>query len=230
MELKLDRYLQVEKDAEETLLKYYRLYLEYFEPVIQKTIQERGLFVGSDLIKSLPQSVLDELKMCFKVCQIHVYRVKTKRDSSKMKRAKLKQSELECLLFAQQDRCKYCQHYVQTFDRCIDHIVPLSLFGYDGLQNLQILCGLCHKMKTICEGICKSLLYALTKNKEISDWESKDSKKKDVAKTTTSPYFLTMPASSWGPQWEPLLNGSKSDAWEQKMTLILKRMRNRKEK
>lgn len=52
------------------------------------------------------------------------------------------------LLRRQEHRCAMCKNELNRFDREVDHIIPLSLHGSDDVENLQVLCGSCHNMKT----------------------------------------------------------------------------------
>ena len=57
------------------------------------------------------------------------------------------------LLKRQKGRCNHCHLHFQDSDiREVDHIVPKSLGGKDKLENLQLLHGHCHDIKTLSDG------------------------------------------------------------------------------
>ena len=47
-------------------------------------------------------------------------------------------------------RCAACKKLVGAYYE-IDHVVPLHLGGGNASSNLQLLCCLCHKQKTVAE-------------------------------------------------------------------------------
>jgi uncharacterized protein (TIGR02646 family) len=71
------------------------------------------------------------------------------------------------LLKEQKGKCAYCGN--TFFDRDlttmeVDHIIPKSLGGTDGMKNLQLLHGHCHDKKTASDGsVTKGLLTKLEK-------------------------------------------------------------------
>ena len=53
------------------------------------------------------------------------------------------------MLFKADNRCQSCQAKIHPGQRWeIDHIIPLALGGPDSLENMQILCKICHRFKT----------------------------------------------------------------------------------
>ena len=53
------------------------------------------------------------------------------------------------MLFKADNRCQSCQAKIHPGQKWeIDHIIPLALGGPDSLENMQILCKICHRFKT----------------------------------------------------------------------------------
>lgn len=98
--------------------------------------------------------------------QIKKLEAKPKR---KMHWSKEKWKEIKKELFDYQGgRCEGCGNEFEWRNLVIDHIVPVSKGGGDHINNLQLLCDACNRLKGT--GTQKRLWYLLAKQRVIS-WE-----------------------------------------------------------
>lgn len=80
------------------------------------------------------------------------------------KRKSIPESYKRQIAASQKWQCRICHELLEAFYHC-DHIVPLSLGGSNALNNLQIICLLCHSRKSADEAIArnrKEELYCFT--------------------------------------------------------------------
>ena len=69
------------------------------------------------------------------------------------------------LFLSTNGHCQSCQAKIHPGQKWeIDHIIPLALGGPDSLENMQILCKICHKFKTTTQD---STTIAKTKRLKI---------------------------------------------------------------
>lgn len=53
----------------------------------------------------------------------------------------------EMLYIAQDGECAYCGKRVRLRNMTIDHAIPLSRGGTDGMENMRISCKMCNRLK-----------------------------------------------------------------------------------
>lgn len=56
--------------------------------------------------------------------------------------------DIQDILVSQRHECVYCSVALTADNRHIDHIVPISVGGHNGRNNIQILCGTCNMRKS----------------------------------------------------------------------------------
>jgi 5-methylcytosine-specific restriction endonuclease McrA len=68
------------------------------------------------------------------------------------------------LFLSANGHCQSCQAKIHPGQKWeLDHIIPLALGGPDSLENMQILCKICHKFKTASQDSA-----AIAKTKRIN--------------------------------------------------------------
>lgn len=84
------------------------------------------------------------------------------------KRRKLNNNERFALSFRQQHKCNHCKKELEPLLFDFDHIVPLCIGGRDELDNIQILCVSCHRLKTYDDMVqYKKMLQYNRNNQQI---------------------------------------------------------------
>lgn len=91
-------------------------------------------------------------------------------------RKKRSKQEFAFLFKKQAGKCAWCHESLHPRDIECDHIIPLCCQGEDVLENLQLLCGSCHNIKTKQDLI----QYNIVKQNPIEE---------------TSPYFTLFAAT-----------------------------------
>jgi len=117
--------------------------------------KEKCKYCGGPLIFRLrPDTVHYGEMVCIK-CGRHNYWVPAPREENTRRRtSKFSLEQVAKFHGMDKPRCFFC---LRTKDQLgdhetltIDHIVELQLGGKDSLENLQILCTACHKLKNWC--------------------------------------------------------------------------------
>jgi hypothetical protein len=66
-----------------------------------------------------------------------------------MKRLKISSKMRLEMFFKANNQCQSCQAKIHPGHKWeLDHIIPLAMGGADTKQNMQILCKICHNLKT----------------------------------------------------------------------------------
>ena len=71
-------------------------------------------------------------------------------------RKNLKSMEKQHILRRQGSRCNFCNNVIKLYpypDCDGDHIIPISLGGKTSIENMQLLCVICHRFKSASESM-----------------------------------------------------------------------------
>jgi hypothetical protein len=88
------------------------------------------------------------------------------------------------MFFNANKQCQSCQSVIHPGQKWeIDHIIPLAIGGPDTIENMQILCKICHRFKTDNQDISQ---IAKVKRLEIIHFGAKKSSKRPIMGSKSS--------------------------------------------